>query len=84
MGILKEKPEKIDTLYMSWGFDEADYAEFELGFNTLTPEMGPSIHMYDYDVGKNSSDKILTDMGFHDKNFFEMFTNDFSNKPYRI
>lgn len=85
MGILKEKPELIDSLYMSWTFDnEVDFNEVMEGFKPLTPEIGPVINKYDYDIGKNSIDRIVMQYGFSDKNYFETFTNDFPRAPYKI
>lgn len=85
MGILKEKVERIDSLYMSFLLDEEnDYHEIMEGYKTLEPEFGPSINLYDYDIGPNSLDKIMRRMDFDDRNFFETFTNGFPRDPYRI
>lgn len=86
MGILREKPEHIDSLYMAWiiGDGTNDLKDMTEGFEVLTPEIGPSFKEYAYDMGKNSRDKIIRDTYFDDKNYFETFTNCFGRGPYRI
>ena len=81
MGILKEKVERIDSLYASYYFDEENDKFMKEGFATLSYD-------YDYDFlfdnGKNGVQQILGQNEFTDKNYFEDFTNKFPRDVYRI
>jgi hypothetical protein len=87
MGILKERREKIDTLYLTYDFpnffdvdDDYEIGVGGVGFETLSPSEYESI----YDFSKSSLNYLLHRNEFIDKNYFETYTNEFSDKPYRI
>lgn len=82
MGILKEKREKIDSLYMSYEIDETYYEISNDGLATLDPDN--EFPRHEWDCGKNSRMAIREKSYFADKNYFETFTLQFPRDLYRI
>lgn len=84
MGILKQRREKIDTLYLTYHFDtlfDIDDGVADAGFETLSPsEFDSGI----YDFSMSSLNHILERNQFVDKNYFETYTNVFPDEPYKI
>lgn len=84
MGLLKERREKIDTLYLTYHFDtlfDIDDGVEDVGFETLSPsEFESGI----YDFSMYSLNHILERNQFIDKNYFETYTNVFPDEPYKI
>jgi len=82
MGILREKTDKPDSLYMSYQFTEEDYEITRDGFATLPPP--EDFQLIEHNYGKNSKIRLLEHADFFDKNFFEDFTNMFDDEVYKI
>jgi len=83
MGILKEKDDKIDSLYMTHEFDESCLTLTNEGLETLSPQFEFS-NGGAWDYGRNSKMHMMEKLSFIDKGYFETFTMVFPRDLYRI